>query len=93
MQDVYKELRTGQRRETGGWPIRPEIASSMLLPAADNELFQEGLARSADDPEWKNAIENEGQIGGKVGAKLSYLQQRASDLTGETEFLRRRRAR
>jgi hypothetical protein len=83
VQEVYKELRTGQRRETGGWPIRPEIASSMLKPAANNELFQEGFNRSANDPEWKSAIER------GFDAKRSYVQDKALDLTGETDFRRR----
>ena len=88
LQDVYRELRTGQRRETGGWPIRPEIASSMLTPSADNELYQEGLARSADDPEWQSAIER-GKERGTTEPAHEYLRQRASELTGERDFRRR----
>jgi len=55
----------------------------MLKPAANNELFQEGFNRSANDPEWKSAIER------GFDAKRSYVQDKALDLTGETDFRRR----
>ena len=85
LQDVYMELRTGQRRETGGWPIRPEIAFSMLKRGS--ELYVEGVERSLNDPAWNSAIERGTEAMG------SYLVQRASDLAGRPDWLHGQMAR
>jgi hypothetical protein len=59
LQDIYKQLRTGRRPETGFWPIRPEIAFSMLQPAAENALFQEGVDRAVSHyPQWVRLVKD-----------------------------------
>jgi hypothetical protein len=63
MQDIYKELRTGRRPETGSAPVGPEDAKLMTLtlideaydrapPEWDEMPFQQRL-RYVEDGAWK----------------------------------------
>jgi len=53
LQDIYKELRTGRRPETGFYPVSPEVALSMIagVTARFEPLGEEGRDRTTPT-EW-----------------------------------------
>jgi hypothetical protein len=57
LQDIYKELRTTGRQETGGRPIDPKLARALLVGPNDNpvarSLRKEASERSFANPEWR----------------------------------------
>jgi hypothetical protein len=53
-QDIYKELRRGQRHETGFYPVTPEVARHMATAFTGKfgSFVDEAFNRSYQDPEW-----------------------------------------
>jgi len=73
LQDIYKELRTGRRPETGFYPVSPEVALSMIagVTARFEPLGEEGRDRTTPT-EWDAFSEDrDGYLASKASRLLA----------------------